>query len=121
MTPIPRERDFPDTPEGAKDFTREFAEWVRSYIDVRNKHRQAAIDTLAREVQSNTADLMRGDIRPGWVQVQIALMMADIKALSEDNKGIRRRQWAVVIIGISTLIGLVTTLAVEVLRAQGKA
>lgn len=117
---IPRERDYPETARGSIDFARDIGEWMRFYIDKRNEHRRAAIDMLATSVGEALADLERGDRRPGWVQVQVTLLRADIAALSEENRSIRRRQWAVIITSIGAMMSLVVSLTVEVLRAQGK-
>lgn len=119
LPPTPRERDYDRTVDGALDFARDLNEWIKAYIDVRNKHRQAAIDQLAQSVYENTADLTRGDIRPGWVQVQVGLLRGDIAALLEDNRGIRRRQWWVFTSSASALISLLVVLAAQVLHAKG--
>lgn len=114
---IPKERDYPQTAEGAKDYARDFGEWLRTYIDRRNKHREVAIDMLAGQVVENTADLARGEHRPGWVQVQMGLLRNDIAALLDDNKGIRRRQWWVLTASVSALLSLLVVLAAEVIRS----
>lgn len=119
IPPAPRERDFDQSESGAKDYARELVEWLRIYVDGRNEDRQDAIDQLAQVVRDNTADLMRGKIRPGWVEVQFALLRIDIKALLDDNKSIRRHQRTVTAAAISATMSLIGVLVLEVVKLKG--
>lgn len=115
LPPIPKERDYPHTAEGAIDFARDLSEWMRAYIDKRNDHRKAAMEQMAREISTNSVDLMRGDVRPGWVQVQIVLLRAELAALFEDSKRIRSYlKWAI-FTSASALVSLLMFLVGQII------
>lgn len=127
LPPIPKERDYAQTAEGAKQYARDLSEWQRSYTDATDDHRKRGVDTWTREfgqlVAQHEVDLQPGTTaRPGWVARDIQSVREqherfmdqvaeDNQALLKDNERVRRYlKWSV-ITSASALISLAAFLA----------
>lgn len=127
LPPIPKERDYPQTPQGAMEYARDLSEWLRNYTDATDDHRKRGVETWTEQygqlVAQHETDLQPGTVpRPGWVardiqSVREALerfvdqVAEDNQALVDDNKRIRSYlKWAI-LTSASALVSLLVFLA----------
>lgn len=120
LQPFPKERDYPNTAEGAMDFARDIGEWMRLYTDLTDKHRRGSVDMWVKEfgqlVKDSHDDLRPPSAaRPGWVAVAfrevnnhldsfIDQVATDNIALLKDNDSIRQEIKWFKRIALTTLI-----------------
>lgn len=127
LTPIPKERDYADSADGAKQYARDLSEWLRSYTDATDDHRKKGVEMWTKEfgqlVAQHEVDLQPGTTpRPGWVARDIQAVRdqlerfvdqvaEDNQALLADNNKIRGYfKWSI-LTSASALISLAAFLA----------
>lgn len=119
LGPMPRERDYPDTPLGATEFARDTADWLRSYIDITDDR-----------VRLHDVDLQPPtSARPGWVARELASLAGELvrqkeqqaednKAVMEEAKRVRGYLKAAIITSGSAIVSLASFLAGQLIMGR---